>query len=30
MYIAPISEPKTMIPAIAATQNVRRPAMWRS
>ena len=30
MYIDPISEPKTMIPATAATQNVRRDATWRS
>ncbi len=28
--IAPISEPKTMIPATAATQKIRRPAMCRS
>ena len=30
MYIAPISEPNTMIPAIAATQNVGRAAASRS
>ena len=30
MNIAPISEPNTMIPAQAATQKTRRPAMWRS
>ncbi len=30
MYIDPIREPKTMIPATAATQNVRREATWRS
>ena len=30
MNIAPISDPNTMIPAQAATQNTRRPAMWRS
>ena len=30
MNIAPISEPKTMIPATAATQNTRRDAMSRS
>ena len=30
MNIAPISEPNTMIPATAATQKMRRPAMSRS
>ena len=30
MNIAPISEPKTMIPAQAATQKVRREAIVRS
>ena len=30
MNIAPISEPKTMIPAQAATQKIRRPATSRS
>ena len=30
MYIAPISEPNTTIPAIAATQNVGRAAALRS
>ena len=30
MNIAPISDPKTMIPAQAATQNVGRAAMSRS
>ena len=30
MNIAPISVPKTMIPASAATQKIRRPATWRS
>ena len=30
MNIAPISEPKTMIPAQAATQNVGRAATSRS
>ena len=30
MNIAPMSEPNTMIPAQAATQKMRRPAMWRS
>ena len=30
MYIDPISEPKTMIPATAATQKVRREATCRS
>ena len=30
MNIAPISEPKTMIPAVAATQKIERLAMWRS
>ena len=28
MNIAPISEPKTMIPATAATQNTRREAIF--
>ena len=30
MNIAPMSEPKTMIPAQAATQKIRREAMFRS
>ena len=30
MYIVPINEPNTMIPATAATQNVLRAAMCRS
>ena len=30
MNIAPISEPNTMIPAVAATQNTRLPATLRS
>ncbi len=30
MNIAPISEPKTMIPATAATQKICRPATSRS
>ncbi len=30
MNIAPISDPKTMMPATAATQNVGRAAMSRS
>ena len=30
MNIAPMSVPKTMIPATAATQKIRRPATWRS
>ncbi len=30
MNMAPISVPNTMMPAHAATQKIRRPAMWRS
>ena len=30
MYIAPISDPKTINPAHAATQNVGRAATFRS
>ena len=30
MNAAAISDPKTMIPAVAATQKIRRPAIARS